>query len=195
MGAISSIGSSLWNGKGTIEDIASAVGHVALNGAKFLRDNVGAPILKEVGAIGIDAATYGGEAAVRAGKWGVESFIDGDARNPAVFALKNMSSLGKHMATVKPYTKRFDEKSGKVITEGGVDITTAGVAVAGIVAGIGGLVGVQDELRTKRMGTVDPTKYTATPSYQPHSYDIIAATGSGGNLALALNATRRGGYL
>ena len=195
MALVEGIGEATWGIGKKIAPVLSSLGSAALKGSKWTGKNVGAPMLKTAGGLGIDAAVSGTKYGYKGAKAFTSSLIKGDARNPAVFAAKESANLGKKMVKISPYESKFDPKTGKTITKGGMEITALGIAAAGGAVGVMGMMDAGDRIDTAQMGVVDPTRRTATASFQTPSYDMTAASGASGDLVFALNATRTGGYL
>lgn len=139
-----------------------------------------------------------GEGIGKAGYSFVKSTVKGDARNPLVMGTKLAGKLEEKTGSfvkIKHTTHEYNEAKGKMIThEGGIKLTPTAVGVGGGILGINNLIDNSSDL-SERVGTIDPDRKTATPSYTPPTYDMTAQSGASGDLVFALNANRTGGYL
>ena len=153
---------------------------------------------KFVGHKILNGLGYVGEGIGKAGYSFVKSTIKGDARNPLVMGAKLAGKLEKKTGSfvkIEHTTHKYNEAKGKMITHrGGIKLTSTAVGVGGGILGINNLIDNFSDL-SERVGTVDPDRKTATPSFTPPSYDMTAQSGASGDLVFALNANRTGGYL
>jgi hypothetical protein len=139
---------------------------------------------------------HAGRASISLGKSFWNSFHEESGLKNPVGALAKTTYKGlSKMAKFTPSHTVYNDTKKAFETKGpSLKLTKLGLGTMVGLSAIGGVSKAYDSYMTKRAGTIDTQKTTATPDYNPAQYTVQHPdyAGATGDLVFALNANRRG---